>query len=124
MGRLICTVLVLAALALPSAAAGAQKGIETDMTWGTSAATQARTAGLVHELGAGWVRLTFSWHNAEPRRGQYSRSYLGRVNNAILLLKAEGVHVLLDVGESPAWETGSSDQNTPPAHDTDFATFL
>jgi hypothetical protein len=123
MRRLAAIAVAVYALACAPALA-AQRGIETDMTWGMDSQTQARSAAAVHDLGAAWVRLTLSWNQAEPSRGVYSASYLAEVDNAVSLLRANGARVLVDVGEAPSWETGSSNKDTPPTNDGDYASFV
>jgi hypothetical protein len=114
----------VAIAAVPSAASAAQKGLDTDLDWGTSSATQTQTANVVQDSGATWTRLTISWASAEPQAGKYSSSYLSSLDNAVSLMQARGVHIEVFVYESPQWETGNSNADTPPARNADFASFL
>jgi polysaccharide biosynthesis protein PslG len=120
---LSATLLVLAAIALPNAAFGAAKGIQTDMTWGVSNGDQQTDANLLRDVGAQWTRLTVSWHDAEPTRGSYSSSYLSAVDRAVSLSQGAGVHVLLDIYEAPQWASGTSNKNAPPQNPQDYANF-
>jgi hypothetical protein len=108
----------------PSAASAAQKGLDTDLDWGTNSTTQTQTANVVQDSGATWTRLTISWADAEPQAGKYSSSYLSSLDNAVSLMQARGVHIEVFVYESPQWETGNSNPDAPPAHNADFASFL
>jgi hypothetical protein len=120
---LSATVLVLAAIAVPHAAFGAAKGIQTDMTWGVSNGDQQSDANALRDLGAQWTRLTLSWHEAEPSRGSYSSSYLSAVDRAVSLSQGAGAHVLLDIYEAPQWASGTSNKNAPPQNPQDYANF-
>src|SRR5213075_596017 len=88
-GRFVhaCRALTISAIALvaillfPSGAFGAQKGINTDITWG--AGSQTQTADATSDVGAGWTRITLSWYEAEPNQGHYDSSALNEVDNAI-----------------------------------------
>jgi hypothetical protein len=121
---LAAAALTLALAAMAGEASAAVKGIDTDITWGTNVPTQRQTANLMQDAGAGWVRETISWHDVETKPRSYSRSVLSATDNAVSLARARGIHVLMDVSEAPSWETGSSDKNTPPRNNADFARFL
>src|SRR5436305_50818 len=119
-----CALISSAALAavlapLPAGAFAADKGIQTDMTWG--AGNQTQTANAMQDVGAHWTRITLSWHDVESRQGSYS---LSTVDSAVSLSRARGIKVLMNVVETPSWETGSSDKRTPPKNMADFAKFV
>jgi hypothetical protein len=111
-----------AVAALPGAASAADKGINTDMTWGAGNVTQ--TAAAMQDIGARWNRITLSWQQVETRQGTYSSSALSQVDNAISASHARGVKALINVVETPSWETGSSDKRTPPRSMSDYARFV
>ena len=74
-------------------------------------------------LGTHWVRMFLTWPDLEPSRGVYARDWLENYERAISSLPP-GSKVLLDVVNSPSWETGSSDEHTPPANPQDYAAFV
>jgi hypothetical protein len=53
-------------------------------------------------LGMNVVRLTLSWSQLEPQRGQISADYLHRIRQAVDWAGAHGVYVLLDMHQD-AW---------------------
>ena len=120
----LAAAVVVVLAAFPVSASAALKGIDTDLDWGTNSTTQTQTANVVQDSGATWTRLTISWADAEPQAGKYSSSYLSALDNAVSLMQARGVHIEVFVYESPQWETGNANVETPPANDADFASFL
>jgi len=74
-------------------------------------------------LGTHWVRMFLTWPDVEPSRGSYSAYWLGAYESSFRALPA-GTKVLLDVVGTPRWETGSSDERTPPANRQDYAAML
>jgi hypothetical protein len=79
--------------------------------------------GTIKALGAHWVRMFATWPDLEPSRGVYSTSWLTSYEQAFSAL-APGTKVILDVVGSPSWETGSTDEHTPPANPNDYAALL
>ncbi len=77
----------------------------------------------VKSLGTHWVRMFATWPDLEPAPGVYASNWLAYYEQAFKQLPA-GTKVIIDVVGSPKWETGSSNQNTPPAHPSDYAAFL
>jgi len=77
----------------------------------------------VRTLGTHWVRMFVTWPDIEPSRGVYSSSWLTTYEQELSALPA-GTSVLLDVVDSPQWETGSSDEHMPPADPQDYAAFV
>ncbi|MFL5913420.1 MAG: cellulase family glycosylhydrolase [Gaiellaceae bacterium] len=112
------------ALALPSSALGAAKGIESEVTWGVSSTVQSQDAAAMHDLGASWTRITLNWHDGEPSKGSYSTSYLGSVDRAVSLARQNGINVLMVVYGSPSWASGVSDPDAPPRNNQDYVNFL
>jgi hypothetical protein len=77
----------------------------------------------VKTLGTHWVRMFAPWPDFEPSRGVFAGNWFASYEQAFHSLPA-GTKVLLDVVDSPAWETGSSDEHTPPANPSDYAAFV
>src|SRR5215212_5348576 len=112
------------ALALPSNALGAAKGIESEITWGVSSGTQSQDAAAMRDLGASWTRITLNWHDGEPSKGSFSSTYLGSVDRAVSLARQNGINVLMVVYGSPSWASGVSDPDAPPRNNQDYVNFL
>jgi hypothetical protein len=77
----------------------------------------------IKALGTHWVRMFAPWPDFEPSRGVFAANWFASYEAAIHSLPA-GTKVLLDVVDSPAWETGSSNEHTPPANPNDYAAFV
>jgi hypothetical protein len=74
-------------------------------------------------LGTHWVRIFVTWPDIEPAPGDFSVSWLGTYEKLFRELPP-GTKVVVDVVGSPQWETGSSDEHTPPANPADYAAFV
>jgi hypothetical protein len=101
---------------------------------GTAGPAHAAEAGVVltnpqtetateSALGTHWVRLFATWPDLEPQRGVYSQSWLSYYDQIFKALPP-GTKILIDVVDSPSWETGSSDEHQPPANPDDYAAFV
>ena len=115
-------VLVLIAALPPVPASAAEKGIETDMTWGLSNRDRDRTVAGVQDLGATWQRITIAWHDIETSEDGYSM--LGHYDDAIEKAALSGTKIVATVYTGPEWATGSSERETPPRDPADYADFI
>jgi hypothetical protein len=109
---------VLATLACATAvlpASAAEPGV--NLTGNT--ASQLPT---VQALGTHWVRMFATWPDLEPSPGVFSTFWLSYYETTFRSLPA-GTKVLLDVVNTPSWETGSANEHTPPANPEDYAAF-
>jgi len=79
--------------------------------------------GGVTGTGVHWVRMFLSWRAMEPARGQLNAADLAGYEQIFRALPA-GTRVILDVVDTPAWETGSADELAPPAAPRDYAAFV
>ena len=77
----------------------------------------------IKALGSHWVRMFVTWPDIEPAQGAYSASWITSYEQTFSQMPA-GTKVILDVVDSPSWETGSAAQNTPPANPHDYAAML
>ncbi len=77
----------------------------------------------MHSLGTHWVRMFAPWQDLEAGRGIYDEGWLTAYEQSFKALPA-GTKVLLDVVDSPSWETGSADSHAPPANPQDYAAML
>jgi hypothetical protein len=104
------------ALALPGSAGAAEAGIVLP-------GPEAAQAGKINSLGVHWVRMFLTWPDIEPSRGVYAPNWLAAYEQAFHAFPP-GTKVLLDVVDTPSWETGSSDQQMPPANPQDYAAMI
>jgi hypothetical protein len=77
----------------------------------------------VKALGTHWVRMFATWSDLEPERGSYSTFWLEYYEKTISSLPA-GTKVILDVVDTPAWETGSNNDLTPPSNPQEYAALV
>jgi hypothetical protein len=112
-----CLICAIAALAGASSASAAEAGVNLT---GTISAQQTAD---VATLGTHWVRMFATWPDLEPQRGVFAMNWVASYEQTFRSLPA-GTKVLLDVVDTPAWETGSSNEHTPPANASDYAAFV
>jgi hypothetical protein len=74
-------------------------------------------------LGTHWVRMFALWPELEPEPGVFAANWMNYYEQTFHSL-AKGTKVILDVVDTPSWETGSSDEHTPPANPNDYAAFV
>ena len=121
--RVLLATLALALTAglCPLPASAAEKGIETDLTWGISNADRDRTVAGVQDLGASWMRLTMAWADIEKQDNSYTLSHY---DNAINRAAAAGTKIVITVYTAPSWASGVSDRESPPQDPADYADFM
>jgi Cellulase (glycosyl hydrolase family 5) len=107
---------VAMAMAITPPARAAEPGV--NLIGSTSAQMPAVSA-----LGTHWVRMFATWPDLEPTKGAFSTFWLAYYEETFRTLPA-GTKVLLDVVNTPSWETGSTNEHTPPASPQEYAAFV
>lgn len=80
--------------------------------------------GDLKALGTHWVRVFATWSDLKkPTPGVYSVNWLANYERLFSELPA-GTKVIVAVVGAPQWETGSSNEHTPPANPEDYAAFV
>ncbi len=74
-------------------------------------------------LGTHWVRYFISWRELQPSPAAIEPSALASFEQTFAQLPP-GTKVILDIVDSPQWETGSTDEHAPPANPRDYAAFV
>jgi hypothetical protein len=120
----LCAIALIALLATPVSAQGAEKSVMPDLTWGISDSDFARTQAAITDIGAEWVRLEFRWNEGEPREGRYSDGALAEWDQAVATAQAAGTKIIGMVHRSPTWASGTNDTYMPPADAADYADFI
>lgn len=117
---LACVAILAAAVTVaPWPALAAESGVVVDSPTGLS----PQSDGLVADLGVGWVRAFAPWNTFEPARGALNEPELASLEAGIAGLPA-GDKVILDVVDTPQWESGSANPATPPRNPADYAAFI
>jgi Bacterial Ig domain/Cellulase (glycosyl hydrolase family 5) len=115
---------LIAALTLTLALAGVPaQGAESGVVANGPNGLSPQNDGLLTNLGVGWVRAFVPWNTFEPRRGELEQNQLSELETALGSLP-KGVKVILDVVDTPQWESGSSNPVTPPHDPADYARFV
>ena len=112
---LVGTLLVMATATTPPASA-AEAGVNLV---GNTASQEPS----IRALGVHWVRMFATWPDLEPTKGSFSPFWLSYYEETFRSLPS-GTKVLLDVVDTPSWETGSSNDQTPPANPQEYAAFV
>jgi hypothetical protein len=110
------------ALACAAALAGASRAHAAEAGVNVSNPSAAQLA-QVQALGTHWMRMFVGWSEVEPARGSYNALWFAAYEKLSRELPA-GTKVILDVVDSPAWETGSTNVHAPPANPNDYAAFI
>lgn len=118
LGRVLVSGLAIAAIAAASAApaSAAEPGVVLSNP-------NPKQIADVKALGTHWVRVFATWPDLEPQPGAYASNWIYYYNHLLGTLPA-GTKVIMDVVNTPSWETGSSDEHTPPANPNDYAAFV
>jgi hypothetical protein len=104
------------ATALTPTAGAAEAGVNL------SDLTPANVA-QAEQLGVHWVRVFVPWSVLEPQRGVHASNWLWTYDQMLSTLP-RSTHVIMDVVDTPSWESGSSAGNAPPRNAADYASFL
>lgn len=123
-----CTRLPLATLLAATACATG-----TTVLAAAPASAQAATPGVVlintprtadlRALGTHWVRVFAQWPELQPQPGALDSNWLWEYEKLFAQLP-RGTKVVVDVVDSPQWETGSADPHMPPVNPLDYASFV
>jgi cellulase (glycosyl hydrolase family 5)/Big-like domain-containing protein len=109
--------LVLALAGAP--AQGAESGVVVNGPTGLSPQSDAQLAGL----GVGWVRGFVPWNVFEPNKGHLNEPQIGALENGLAAL-SKGTKVILDIVNTPQWESGSANPAMSPRDPADYARFV
>src|SRR6266576_6037389 len=123
--RLFVGLVVLAVsvvvLVLPAVSSAAEKGLVTDMSWGTSSGTQDQTAAAMKDVGAKWTRVNLSWSDIEKTQGSYSASAVSMYDGVVQRSINAGAKVIIMVDRAPGWASGSSNVDAPATNPANYA---
>ena len=102
---LLLTLVLLAGLATAPRANALESGMVADLTWGISRPDMTRSAALMRDNGAQWVRLNVNWSSAESEgKGQRSAYWLEEFDFAVRTAQAAGLKVLMPIADGvPYW---------------------
>jgi hypothetical protein len=100
-------------------AQGAESGVVVNGPTGLSPQSDGQIAGL----GVGWVRGFVPWSVFEPTPGRLNQSQVSALETGLAALPT-GMKVILDVVNTPEWESGSSNPVMPPRDPADYGRFV
>jgi hypothetical protein len=120
--RLLAGLALSGALACAIAGAGASRAAAAEAGVGLNSPTSAQL-GAVHALGTHWVRMFVSWRALQPTPAPVSAPVIASYEQLFAALPA-GTKVILDIFATPQWESGSANENAPPANPGDYAAFV
>ena len=119
----LATVLVLLVL-LPGAASAAEKGLVTELSWGTELQRPGSDRGRFGrsrlQVGPGQPQL--ARHRDQP--GARNSSAVARYDRAVSLTRQSGSKVIVMVDRAPGWASGSSNIEAPAQNPADLASFM
>ena len=120
-----CLVAAIALLFIvPGTSMAAEKGLSVDLTWGIKSADQDRTASLLPDTGAKWVRLTFEWNQLETSQGTYNSSKLAAWDRSVSLSRQAGTKVLVTVYGTPSWASSNGKVGGAPSNNAYYANLM
>jgi hypothetical protein len=119
--RLIAIPSAVVALMLAFAGAPAQ-AVETGVVINGPEGLSMQSVHQVAGLGVGWVRVFAAWNVFEPNRGHLNEPEIATLEEGLAALP-KGTKVIVDVVNTPQWETGSSNPAMPPSNPADYARF-
>ncbi len=112
--------ILMAMLALSSTPAlGVETGVVVNGPSGLSPESDSQLA----SLGVGWVRGFVPWTVFEPNQGHLNEPQISALESGLNALP-KGTKVILDVVNTPQWESGSSNPVMPPRDPADFGHFV
>jgi hypothetical protein len=113
---LLASLLSLAALVAAAPASAVEPGLNL-LSLNAAGVQDTKT------LGTPWVRMFITWPDIEPSRGVFAQNWFQYYEQEFQALPA-GTKVILDVVDSPRWETGSSNEKTPPMSAQEYGQFV
>jgi len=121
-----CIVAALAVLSIlaPGTSMAAEKGLSVDLTWGIKSSDQDRTANLLPDVGAKWVRLTFEWNQLESRQGSYDSATLAAWDRSVSLSRQAGSKVVVTVYGTPSWAAVNGKTAGAPSNNAYYANLM
>lgn len=122
--RFLIAAVAGATLVAPGDASAAEKGIQTDISWGISAADQDRTIDALRGTTLQWIRLDISWRQMERTQGSYAEDTLAMTDRSVALAENLGAKIIMSVSETPTWASGSAELNAPPLDAADYGRFV
>lgn len=99
------------------------QAVETGVVVNGPEGLSPQAAGEVAGLGVGWVRVFAPWSTFEPARGHLNEPEIDLLEAGMAALP-KGTKVIVDVVNTPAWESGSANAAMPPRNPADYAHFL
>lgn len=107
---------IVLALAGAGKASAAEAGVGINPTY-PGQVTEAKS------LNVHWMRVFATWPDLEPQPGVFASDWMNYYDQLFRSVP-RGTKLIVDIVNSPRWETGSSDEHAPPANPADYAAFI
>ncbi|HWX87610.1 MAG TPA: hypothetical protein VNX67_05505, partial [Solirubrobacteraceae bacterium] len=98
-------------------------GVETGVVVNGPTGLSPQSDGQLSGLGVGWVRGFVPWSTFEPSPGHLNQPQVSALEAGLAALP-KGTKVILDVVNTPQWESGSSNPVMPPRNPGDYGRFI
>jgi exo-beta-1,3-glucanase (GH17 family) len=98
-------------------------GANAHFVW-QGACFQDKSIDLMQEAGIQTVRFDLPWNVLEPRKGNFDRTALARLDHAVDALVARHIEPIAVVGFAPSWASGSNHSTAPPRSNQDYDDYL
>ena len=98
-------------------------GVETGVVVNGASGLSPESDGQLAGLGVGWVRGFVPWTVFEPNQGHLNEPQISALESGLASLP-KGTKVILDVVNTPQWESGSANPVMPPRDPADFGHFV
>jgi hypothetical protein len=89
-------------------------------TWSVSESQMDQELDALQHAGANGVRVDVSWSALEPQQGQYSSSYLARMDEFFAAAAARGLKVVATIAATPSWASAGGAWYDAPSDPSTF----
>jgi hypothetical protein len=108
---------------LPPRLRSPEYGIQVFLWWTEDGKTATNDLGLVRDMGFGWAKQVFAWHDVMPARGDYRWK---KPDSIVALTEQFGLRLLVRLDGQPGWaraDNASVSLDAPPDNLQDFGDY-
>jgi polysaccharide biosynthesis protein PslG len=121
---LACLLVLLCAAAGAASAGTLFRGAQVHSLW-SSVSRSEMTAELnaLQTAGANVLRVDVGWGSLETAKGQYSASYLAKLDALAAEAQARGIKLIATLWWTPSWASAGGSPFAAPTHPSDYGDF-